>query len=125
MRKFFVLVLSVFVLSLPVMAQDFFHQNTRVGNLDVSRAVVGTTTAVAIAPASIGGNLMSWKICNDAVNTSTHLYVGKATDAADDGVMLDKGQCVQCLNCKPDTLRLMRVKGQAADNGYTVLQYRQ
>jgi hypothetical protein len=104
-------------------SQTFFD-NTKVNKVELYRTVVGTTSAVAIPAASIGGNVLSWKICNDAVNTSTHLFVGKATDAATDGVMLGKGTCLECLNCKGATLQSMRVKGQAASNGYTVIQYR-
>ena len=117
------LVLLAFTFSSLGVSQTFFD-NTKVGKVELYRTVIGTTSALAIPSASVGGSLLSWKICNDAVNTSTHLFVGKATDAATDGIMLGKGTCLECLNCKAATLQSMRVKGQAASNGYSVIQYR-
>lgn len=124
MGRFFIALLAVFALSSVANAQQFFA-NSRISAVTQSHDTVGTTAALAIASASVGGNLLSFKICNDAVNTSTHLIVGQATDPADDGVVLDKGQCFVCENCKSSVLKLMRVKGQAASNGYSVVQYRQ
>ncbi len=83
----------------------------------------GVSSIVAIASASVLGNVGFWKICNDAVNTSTQLYVGKATDTESDGVALDKGACFVCAECTGAALKLMRVSGQAASNGYSVIQY--
>lgn len=105
-------------------AQVFFA-NTRVGSVTHTHATVDTTTALAIASSSVAANLLGWQLCNDAVNTSTYLLVGKATDVATDGVMLGKGQCFVCPNCTGATLKLIKVKGQAATNGYSVIQYKQ
>jgi hypothetical protein len=98
---------------------------SRIGNVSFYRTTVGTTTAAAIPGASIGGNVASYKICNDAVNVSTYLIVGEATDAATDGMTLLPGACFECKNCKSSTLALLKVKGQAASNGYSVIQYRE
>jgi hypothetical protein len=35
------------------------------------------------------------------------------------------GACFECKNCKSSTLALLKVKGQAASNGYSVIQYRE
>lgn len=126
MKRLVLVLLALFSISLPLSASaQVFFQNTRTGTLVQTHATVGTSSADAIADASVSPNLLAWKICNDAVNTSTYLYVGKASDAATDGVMLDKGQCFECPNCNAATLKAMRVKGQAADNGYSVVQYKQ
>jgi hypothetical protein len=83
----------------------------------------GVSSTAAIAPASIAGKLIGWKICNDAVNTSTHLYVGKAMDTETDGVMLGKDQCFACTQCKSSHLQEMKVSAQDGSNGYSVLQF--
>lgn len=121
----FLSVLAMLFVSMPSMAQTISFNNTRIGTVTNVRGTVGTTTALAIADASVLPAALAWSICNDAVNTSTFLYVGKAVDAATDGQMLGLGQCYVCPNCTPASLKLMRVKGQAAANGYTVVQYKQ
>jgi len=102
-----------------------FYANSRVSKITSYHTTVGTTTALAIPAASVGGNLLSWKICNDAVNTSTYLAVGQAADVSDDGTTLAPGACYVCDNCASAVLKLMKVEGQAASNGYSVIQYRQ
>ncbi len=123
LRKLLIVCAVMFGFNSIVHAQSFFG-NTRSGKVEFYHTTVGTSTALAIPSASVGGNVLSWKICNDAVNTSTYLLVGKAVDVSTDGVMLDKGQCFECLNCKEATLKLMKVEGQASSNGYSVIQYR-
>ena len=112
----------VFMLSGNAGAQIPFS-SMRAINISTSHHTVGTSTAAQ--GATVGGNVISWKICNDAVNTSTYLLVGKASDVSTDGVMLGKGACFECWNCKASTLSSMRCEGQAASNGYSVIQYRQ
>ncbi len=124
MRKFLALVLTIVGLSTVASAQ-VYYSNVRIGSLIHTHTTVGTSTTAAISSGSVGSNLLGWKICNDAVNTSTYLYVGKASDVATDGVQLDKGACLECPNCTRATLLLMKVKAQAADNGYSVVQYKQ
>lgn len=124
MKKFLFVLFSFLLFSGFANAQVFFS-NTRVGGIKSTHATIGTTTGDAIASASVNSGLLAWKICNDAVNTSTHLYVGEAADAATDGVQLGKGQCFECPNCNSATLKLIKVKAQAASNGYSVIQYRQ
>ena len=124
MGRFFIVLLAVFALTGVANAQQFFA-NSRISTVTQSNDAVGTSAAVAIAPASVGGNLLSFKICNDPINTSTYLYVGQATDPSTDGVMLDKGQCFVCENCKGSVLKSMRVIAQAAANNYSIVQYRQ
>lgn len=80
----------------------------------------GVSSSVAIPPASIAAKLKGWKICNDGVNTSTHLYVGKAMDTETDGVMLGKDACFVCVECKSGMLEEMKVSAQASSNGYSV-----
>jgi hypothetical protein len=119
--KKMILALSLFLVSGLAFAQSADYRATRLGNYHTT---VGTSTAAAIPGASIGGNVMGWKICNDAVNTSTYLLVGTAADAATDGTMLGLGACYVCENCTSSLLAGMKVKGQAASNGYSVIQYR-
>jgi len=121
-------ILTIFTIFLfgsisEVESQDFFN-NERTARTTHIHATVGTTTADAINSTDIGGNVLTWKICNDIINTSTFLAVGKASDVSDDGTRLNKGDCFTCSNCKSSTLKLMRVEGQAASNGYSVIQYR-
>lgn len=123
MRHLLLFVVALFA-AVPAQAQVFL-QNSRVGIVNHSHATVGTSSTLAIASASVSPGLLGWQICNDAVNTSTYLIVGKATDVATDGVMLDKGVCFQCPNCNAQTLKLVKVKAQAAANGYSVVQYKQ
>lgn len=105
-------------------AQVFFS-NTRIGAVVQTHTTVGTTAAAAIPSASVSSNLLAWKICNDAVNTSTYLYVGKAADPSTDGTQLAPGACYVCPNCVAATLKTINVKAQAASNGYSVTQYKQ
>lgn len=129
MNRLLLLVVStiaaLFLSSIPAQAQLVLFDNVRIGNVISKHSTVGTTTALAIAAADVSPSLLAWKICNDAENTSTHLIVGEATDAATDGVVLGKGKCFECPNCNPGTLKLIKVKAQAASNGYSVVQYKQ
>lgn len=119
-----ILALSALALiSTQAFAQQFFS-NSRVVRVTQTHSTVGTSTAAAISASSVAGNMLSFKICNDAINTSTYLLVGQAADAATDGVMLDKGQCFECENCQAGVLKLLKVKAQAATNGYSIIQYR-
>ena len=121
MRLKNILVLAAALFSQAALAQSVSVQ--RIGHVTSYHATVGTTTAAAIS--SAGQNLVSFKICNDAVNTSTYLLVGQAADAATDGTSLGLGQCYVCEQCKASVLLGMKVKAQAASNGYSVIQYRQ
>lgn len=105
-------------------AQVFFA-NTRVGNVLYSHSTVGTSTALAISASSVSPGLLAWKICNDAVNTSTYLLLGEASDVSTDGVSIAPGSCFECPNCNAATLKLIKVEGQAASNGYSVIQFKQ
>jgi len=97
----------------------------RIGKLSNYHATVGTATALAIPAVDVGGNVQSWKICNDAINTSTYLLVGQAVDVSTDGTAILPNTCFVCENCTSALLKLMKVEGQAAANGYSVIQYRQ
>lgn len=126
MRKFSVLFALIACLTMlsPAFAQ--FSSVQKSGNLSLYHTTVGTSTAAAIPSASVSGNLISFKICNDAVNgSSTYLIVGQAADAATDGVTMAPGSCFECLQCKPSILKSMKVKGQGSSNGYSVIQYKQ
>lgn len=122
--RLLVLALFATVFAQAASAQVFFS-NTRVGNVLYSHTTVGTTTAVAISPSSVSPGLLAWKLCNDAVNTSTYLIVGEATDVATDGAQIGPGVCFDCPNCNAATLKAVKVKGQAAANGYSVIQFKQ
>lgn len=90
----------------------------------VGTSVAGVSGVVAISPSNAKGDVVLWKICNDAVNTSTHLFVGKSTtDPDSDGIMLGKGKCFVCENCATALLKEFYVSAQAASNGYSVTQY--
>lgn len=90
----------------------------------VGTSVAGVSGVVAISPSNAKGDVVLWRICNDAVNTSTHLFVGKSTtDPDSDGIMLGKGKCLVCENCATDLLKSFYVSSQAASNGYSVVQY--
>lgn len=122
MRNFILALVAMFMVTTTGHAQQFFSP-VRVTRVAQYHTTVGTTTAAAIPSANVTGNLVSWKVCNDAVNTSTYLLVGQATDASTDGTSLAPGACFECANCTTSLLKLMKVKGQAASNGYSVLQY--
>lgn len=119
--RLFSLIAALF-LTVSVAHADYLP---RVGSLSMYHGTVGTTAADAIPAASVSGVLVSFKVCNDAVNTSTFLIVGKAADPATDGKTLLPGACFVCENCKPSILKGLKVKGQAAANGYSVIQYKQ
>lgn len=121
----FAMIVALLTLGAVSADAQVFFANTRVGTVVQAHSTVGTAAADAIASASVGTNLLAWKICNDAVNSSTYLFVGKAADPATDGVQLDKGQCFECPNCNAATLKLIKVKAQASSNGYSVVQYKQ
>lgn len=87
-------------------------------------ATVGATTALAIPAASVGGNGVGFDICNDTLNVSTYMFVGQAADVSTDGVKLAPGACFKCEACSASVLKIMKVLGQAAANGYSVVQYR-
>jgi hypothetical protein len=104
---------------------DFFSSSSRVGTVVSYHAMVDTTTALAIPSVSVVGDLYSFQVCNDPVNaSSTYLQLGLATDVTTDGIRLGLGQCFVCDNCKPSILKLLKVEGQGATNGYSVLQYK-
>lgn len=122
MQKFFAMLVCVLMLSASAFAQSAM---VRVTKIDQYRALASTNTGAAIPSTNVGTGVYSWKICNDAVNTSTHLLVGQAADVSTDGTMLGLGQCFECVNCTNALLKAMKVEGQAVSNGYSVIQYRQ
>lgn len=77
------------------------------------------------AAASFLGNLQGWRICNNAINTSTWLAVGKAVDPETDGIRLGKGKCLECPSCTQASLKAVKVSAQAASNGFSVSQFTQ
>lgn len=99
------------------------------GNVGTSTFSVSKTQGVsgtkAIASASIVKNLLGWRICNDAVQTSTWLAVGKtALDPDVDGTRLGKGKCFECPSCTKASLDALYVSAQAASAGYAVVQFK-
>lgn len=100
------------------------------GNIGNSGFTVSKTQGVsgtaAIADASVVPALMGWRICNDAVQTSTWLAVGETSlDPDIDGVRLAKGKCHECPSCGPATLKAVKLSAQAASAGYSVIQFKQ
>lgn len=125
-RLFLSLLLGALALIVaPLASAQVFFSNLRVGSVVSYHTTVGTSTAAAIPSGSVSSNLLGWKICNDAVNSSTYLLVGKAADVGTDGTSLAPGACFVCPNCTGSTLKAANVKGQASSNGYSVLQYKQ
>jgi hypothetical protein len=122
MRKNLFAVVVGMLVAGNALAQSF--SPVKVTKLTSYHATVGTATALAIPAVSVGGNGTGFQICNDAVNTSTYLFVGQAADVSTDGVMLGLGQCYVCEGCSSALLKAMKVLGQAAANGYSVVQYR-
>lgn len=85
----------------------------------------GVSSTAAIASASVLPNLMGWRICNNAVQSSTWLAVGKsALDTETDGIRLGKGKCFDCPSCTPASLKAAYVSSQAASGGYSVIQFK-
>jgi hypothetical protein len=121
MKKFLICFVGLFLSSF---AFGQFVSSERITKITSYHSTVGTTTADAIATASIGTNVLGFSICNDAENTSTHLLVGQAADVSTDGTMLGKGQCYECLNCTSALLDALKVEAQAASNGYSIIVYR-
>ncbi len=97
------------------------------GNVGTSGFSVSKTQGVSssLAVASVEPRAMGWRICNQAVQTSTWLAVGQAADTETDGVRLGKGKCYDCPSCSPSTLTVTRVSGQAASAEYSVVQFKQ
>lgn len=104
-------------------AQVFFA-NTRVGTVLYAHATVGTTAADAISSSAVGTNILAWKVCADSAN-GNYLALSTGADPDTDGVRLLAGECFECPNCTPKTLRDLNVKGGAASQGYSVVQYKQ
>ena len=115
---------SLVVLAALTLGGNAFAQ-ARVSKITQYHTTVGTTTAAAIPSANILSGLVGYSICNDAVNTSTYLIVGTTADAATDGRTMAPGACYECKNCSAGSLLSLKVKGQAASNGYSVTQFRQ
>lgn len=93
---------------------------------DISKTTDGVIgTALALSSSDVIANLRGFKPCNDAVNTSTYLIFGWATEVTTSGARLDKGKCFVCEDCKAGILSSMYVAAQAASNGFTITQYRQ
>lgn len=95
----------------------------KVGSTTHAHATIGTSAAVAIAPASVVPGLLGWQLCADAGNTNT-VIVGKAVDPASDGMVLAANMCFVCQNCSMATLKAINVKGGAAAQGYSVVQFK-
>lgn len=112
-----------------IMAFLFAHvalsevQPVRIKTVGFYHGTVGTTGTIAMPIASIPGNVVGWKVCNDAVNTSTQLFIGSLVDSVNVGSSLKKGQCFACVQCPGLTLHDVKLTGQAAANGYSVIQY--
>lgn len=119
------LIVAAFALVASTNAHAQFAVGKRVGHIDYAHSTVGTSAALAIAAASVGGNSVKFMVCNDAVNTSTFLEVSSGADPATDGIRLGLGQCFVCENCSNALLKALNVKAQAASNGYSVIQYRE
>ena len=103
--------------------QPAFFSQVRISQVVQSRGTAGTSASAALSTAPIG-NLVSFKVCNDAVpGSSTYLFVGQNANPALDGVQLAPGACFVCDQCKATILSALNVKAQAASNGYSVLQY--
>ncbi len=99
------------------------------GNIGTSGFAIsktqGVSSSLLIPAASAKGDVVSWKICNDAVQTSTYLFVGTSSlDAGVDGVSLGKGKCLECPSCGSALLKTLYVSSQAATNTYSVVQYK-
>jgi len=124
MRKILAILVSFLFVCSAAFSQDMFTSVNKTAYVSTYHTDVGTTTAAAIPTASVYSNITGFKICNDPVNTSTYLQIGQAADVTTDGIRLDKGKCLECANCKSGILKTLKVEGQAATNGYSVIQYR-
>ena len=94
----------------------------RVGGLEFYHDTIGTTASGAIPSISVK-SLFSYKVCADSGNAS-YVAVSKDLDPDTDGVRLQAGQCFECVGCTASLLRDLKVKGGAASQGYSVVQYR-
>lgn len=127
LRKLFnvaALAAAVMLAIAPGARAQVFYSNLRIGSTIHTHSTVGTSTTLAISAGSVSSSLAGWRLCNDAVNTSTYLFLGEASDAATDGVQLDKAGCFECPNCSPATLKAVKLKAQAASNGYSITQFK-
>jgi hypothetical protein len=108
-----------------LVAQSATAQSTpvRISGVEYYHDTIGTTASGAIPSISVKA-LFSFKVCADAGNAS-YVAVSKALDPDTDGVRLQAGQCFECLGCVGSTLKALKVKGGAASQGYSVLQYLQ
>lgn len=122
MLKNLVALIAVVSFAGNAFAQSF--SPVKVTKLTNYHSTVGAATALAIPSASVGANGVGFDICNDTLNASTYMFVGQAADVSTDGVKLAPGACFKCESCSSSVLKLMKVLGQAAANGYSVVQYR-
>lgn len=122
MQKVFVffaaLAFVVFCTSNIAMAQD----DMRVGKTVYTHATVGTTAADAILAASVCTGPLHFTICHDAADTPTFLAFGKAADPLTDGTRLAPGQCLKFTYTSAANLKALKVVGQAASTGYSIIQ---
>jgi hypothetical protein len=101
----------------------FSAPNTdRVDTLLQYHTTVDTAAALAIPVVNVGAQLRGWRFCADAGNTNT-VALGQLADLSD-GMVLAAGACFVCDKCTTPTLKAMQVKGGAAAQGYSFVQFR-
>lgn len=108
-----------------------YGASTDIADVDTTHTTIAKTTdgavntALAITSTDVVSNIRGFSLCNDAVNTSTYLIYGWATEVTTIGARLGKGQCFVCEDCKKGVLETMYVAAEAASNTYAIAQYRQ
>ncbi len=95
----------------------------KVGSTIHYHTTVGTTTALAIPLVSVAPGILGFEICADYGNTNS-LIIGKNADAAVDGSVIGPGVCFQFQNASGSVLKALNVKGGAAAQGYSVVQFK-
>jgi len=124
-KRFVRVLLSVLALSHFTPVAEAQISQPRTNQIAFYRVTVGTTAALAIPAANVQSSLIGWEVCNDGINASTYLAIGEAADPLTDGKRILPGACLKCEHCTAGTLKQLRVVGQAAANGYSVVQYKQ
>jgi len=78
-----ILLLTAGMLFASLATAQVFFANTRTGRIEYARGSAGLTAQDAIAAASVGGNLLSWAICMDAVSATQGSSIGAASASTD------------------------------------------
>lgn len=106
-------------------ADVYFMSKMGMNQVEAYHSTVGVAAQAIIPTGSIKADIQGFSVCVDAEATATYFAIGKAVDPLTDGVRIGAGQCFVCSSCTSKILRVLRGVAQAANTGYSVIQFRQ